>query len=87
MKKMFRYFYYNISNYYMDYKAIWMYYRAVIVSIMASMVDMGSMYGLNSSTNLSEPLIIGLSSFLGLLIQFLDKNIGLLKIQHKTIKN
>ena len=54
----------------MDYKALWMYYRAVIVSIIASMVDMGSMYGLNSSTNLSEPLIIGLSSFLGLLIQF-----------------
>ena len=54
----------------MNYKAIWMYYRAVIVSIIASMVDMGSMYGLNSSTNLSEPLTIGLSSFLGLLIQF-----------------
>jgi len=70
MKKMFQYFYYNISNYYMNYKAIWMYYRAVIVSVIASIVDMGSMYGLNSSTNLSEPLIIGLSSFLGLLIQF-----------------
>ena len=54
----------------MDYRAIWMYYRAVIVSIIASIADMGSMYGLNSSTNLSESLIIGLSSFFGLLIQF-----------------
>ena len=70
MKKMCQYFYYNIVNYYMDYRAIWMYYRAVIVSIIASIADMGSMYGLNSSTNLSESLIIGLSSFFGLLIQF-----------------
>lgn len=69
MKKMFQYFYYNITNNYMDYKAIWMYYRAVIVSVIASMADMGSMYWLNS-TSLSESLVIGLSSFIGLLIQF-----------------
>lgn len=69
MKKMFQYFYYNINNNYMDYKAIWMYYRAVIVSVIASMADMGSMYWLNS-TSLSESLVIGLSSFIGLLIQF-----------------
>ena len=69
MKKMFQFFYYNIINNYMDYKAIWMYYRAVIVSVIASISDMGSMYWLNSTT-LSEPLVIGISSFIGLLIQF-----------------
>ena len=37
----------------MDYKGFWMYYRAVIVSIIASIADMGSMYGLNKVENLS----------------------------------
>ena len=60
----------------MDYKGIWMYYRAVIVSIIASIADMSSMYGLNKVENLSEPVVIGLSSLIGLFIQFFGQFAG-----------
>ena len=52
----------------MDYKGIWMYYRAVIVSVIASIADMSSMYGLNKVENLSEPIVLGVSSLIGLVI-------------------
>ena len=54
----------------MNYKGFWMYYRAVIVSVIASLVDMGSMFTLIKMTKLNEELAVGLSSFFGLLIQF-----------------
>jgi len=36
----------------MNYKDFWMYYRAVIVSIIASLVDMGSMFALIKMTTI-----------------------------------
>ena len=71
----------------MNYKGFWMYYRAVIVSVIASLVDMGSMFTLIKMTKLNEELAVGLSSFFGYLFNFLDKNIGLLKIKQKITKN
>ena len=37
----------------MNYKGFWTYYRAIIVSIIALMVDMGTMYGLASMGDLN----------------------------------
>ena len=54
----------------MDYKGFWMYYRAVIVSVIASIADMSSMYGLNKVENLSEPIVLVVSTIIGLFIQF-----------------
>ena len=54
----------------MNYKDFWMYYRAVIVSIIASLVDMGSMFALIKMTTIKDSFAVGLSSFFGLLIQF-----------------
>tara|TARA_B100001093_G_C26794613_1_gene1000546 strand:+ start:1123 stop:1620 length:498 start_codon:yes stop_codon:yes gene_type:complete len=54
----------------MNYKGFWMYYRAVIVSIIASLVDMGSMFALIKMTTIKDSFAVGLSSFFGLLIQF-----------------
>jgi putative flippase GtrA len=68
----------------MDYKAFWMYYRAVIVSIIASIADMSSMYGLNKIDNLSEPIVIGLSSLIGLFIQFFGQKYWTFKNNTKS---
>ena len=54
----------------MNYKVFLMYYRAVIVSIIASLVDMGSMFALIKMTTIKDSFAVGLSSFFGLLIQF-----------------
>jgi putative flippase GtrA len=47
-----------------------LYNKALLVSILASGMDMGTMYTLDNNTNLAENWIIGISSGIGLLIQF-----------------
>ena len=47
-----------------------LYNKALLVSILASGMDMGTMYALDNNTNLAENWIIGISSGIGLLIQF-----------------
>ena len=54
----------------MDYKSIFIYYKAIIISVIASVTDITLMYELDTNTKINESLIIGLSSFAGLLIQF-----------------
>ena len=68
----------------MDYKGFWMYYRAVIVSIIASIADMSSMYGLNKVENLSEPIVLGVSSLIGLFIQFFGQKYWTFKNNTKS---
>ncbi len=68
----------------MNYKEIWMYYRAVIVSVIASIADMSSMYGLNKIDNLSEPVVIGVSSLIGLFIQFFGQKYWTFKNNTKS---
>ena len=70
----------------MNYKDFWMYYRAVIVSIIASIADMGTMYWLNTTNTLSEPLVLGLSSIIGLFIQFFGQKFWTFKNETKTQK-
>jgi len=70
----------------MNYKDFWMYYRAVIVSIIASIADMGTMYWLNTTGTLSEPLVLGLSSIIGLFIQFFGQKFWTFKNETKTQK-
>jgi putative flippase GtrA len=70
----------------MNYKDFWMYYRAVIVSIIASITDMGTMYWLNTTNTLSEPVILGLSSIIGLFIQFFGQKFWTFKNETKTQK-
>ena len=54
---------------YTNYKELFMYYRAILVSIIASLADIATMFGLNN-TSLDESYILIISSFTGLLIQF-----------------
>ena len=68
----------------MDYKGIWMYYRAVIVSIIAAIADMSSMYGLTKINNLSEPIVLGVSSLVGLFIQFFGQKYWTFKNNTKS---
>jgi len=86
MKRMCQYFYYNIFIIYMNYKGFWTYYRAIIVSIIALMVDMGTMYGLASMGDLNEKIVIGLSSVLGLFVQFFGQKFWTFKNSAKTQK-
>ena len=50
-----------------------LYNKALLVSILASGMDMGTMYMLDRNSNLAENLIIGISSGIGLLIQFMGQ--------------
>ena len=68
----------------MDYKGFWMYYRAVIVSIIAAIADMSSMYGLTKINNLSEPIVLGVSSLVGLFIQFFGQKYWTFKNNTKS---
>jgi putative flippase GtrA len=54
----------------MGYKEFWWYYKAVLVSIVASLSDMIIMYILTKENKLNAKIIVGLSSFVGLVIQF-----------------
>jgi putative flippase GtrA len=53
----------------MNYNELFIYYRAIIVSILASVSDISVMFTLDR-TKLNESIILILSSFTGLLIQF-----------------
>ena len=68
----------------MNYKGFWMYYRAVIVSIIAAIADMSSMYGLTKIDNLSEPIVLGVSSLVGLFIQFFGQKYWTFKNNTKS---
>ena len=61
-----------------------MYYRAVIVSVIASIADMSSMYGLTKINNLSEPIVLGVSSLVGLFIQFFGQKYWTFKNNTKS---
>ena len=60
------------------------YYKAVLVSILASLIDMGVMYGLDKS-KWNEKIVVGLSSFAGLIIQFFGQKLWTFK--NKTNSN
>ena len=53
----------------MNFKEFVYYYKAIIVSIIASLTDMFLMFEL-SKANWKEELALGLSSFAGIIIQF-----------------
>ena len=70
----------------MKYSEFILYYKATIVSVTASLVDMSMMYYLNKNSNLKEGLILGLSSFSGLVIQFFGQKFWTFKNESKTQK-
>ena len=43
----------------MNYREFILYYKAIIVSVIASLVDMSMMYYLNKNSKLKEGLILG----------------------------
>ena len=70
----------------MEYKGFLMYYRALIVSIIASIADIAVMYELNMVTRMPEQIILGISSMCGLIIQFFGQKIWTFKNETKTQK-
>lgn len=68
----------------MNYIELWWYYKAVLVSIIATLADMIMMYGLTKENNLNTTIIVGLSSFTGLLIQFFGQKLWTFKNKTKT---
>ena len=73
----------------MNYKDLFMYNRALIVGIVASLIDIGTLFGL-SYTNLSDTYSLIISSFLGILIQFFGQKYWTFKdvseSKHELIK-
>jgi putative flippase GtrA len=63
----------------MGYKEFWWYYKAVLVSIVASLSDMIIMYILTKENKLNAKIIVGLSSFVGLVIQFFGQKLWTFK--------
>ncbi len=61
-----------------------MYYRAIIVSIIASLSDIGLMYQLNMVTKLNEDIILAISSMSGVIIQFFGQKLWTFKNQTKS---
>ncbi len=70
----------------MDYNGIFTYYKAIIISVIASVTDITLMYELDMNTKINESLIIGLSSFAGLLIQFFGQKFWTFKNMTKNRK-
>ena len=68
----------------MKWRGFILYYKAIIVSIIASLVDISIMYYLNKNSELKEGLILGLSSFSGLLIQFIGQKFWTFKHESRT---
>jgi len=62
------------------------YYKAVIVSILASLTDMFIMFEL-SKANWRDELALGLSSFAGIIIQFFGQKLWTFKNQTKSYKS
>ena len=61
------------------------YYKAIIVSVIASLSDMFIMFEL-SKANWKEELALGLSSFAGIIIQFFGQKYWTFKSQTKNYK-
>ena len=61
------------------------YYKAIIVSVVASLTDMFIMFEL-SKANWKEELALGLSSFAGIIIQFFGQKYWTFKSQTKNYK-
>ena len=66
----------------MNFKFVY-YYKAIIVSIIASLTDMFLMFEL-SKANWKEELALGLSSFAGIIIQFFGQKYWTFKSQTKN---
>ena len=71
----------------MDYKSIFIYYKAIIISVIASVTDITLMYELDTNTKINESLILGISSFAGLLIQFFGQKFWTFKNMTKNRKD
>lgn len=56
--------------YYLDFL---MYYRAILVAILATATDMSIMFGLLYESHLRDTIILGISSFTGMVIQFVGQ--------------
>tara|TARA_B000000477_G_C6007646_1_gene191871 strand:- start:124 stop:609 length:486 start_codon:yes stop_codon:yes gene_type:complete len=69
----------------MNIKEFVYYYKAIIVSVIASLTDMFIMFEL-SKTNWKEELALGLSSFAGIIIQFFGQKFWTFKNQTKSYK-
>ena len=67
----------------MNFKEFVYYYKAIIVSIIASLTDMFLMFEL-SKANWKEELALGLSSFAGIIIQFFGQKYWTFKSQTKN---
>ena len=63
-----------------------LYNKALLVSILASSMDMGTMYMLDRNSNLAENLIIGISSGIGLMIQFIGQRFWTFRENAGSIK-
>lgn len=68
----------------MIHSEFFMYYRAIIVSIIASLSDIGLMYQLNMVTKLNEDIILAISSMSGVIIQFFGQKLWTFKNQTKS---
>ena len=69
----------------MNIKEFVYYYKAVIVSVLASLTDMFIMFEL-SKANWREELALGLSSFAGIIIQFFGQKYWTFKSETKSYK-
>ena len=67
----------------MNYKNFFTYYKAIIVSIIASVTDISLMFSL-STTTLSEHMVLGISSVAGLLIQFFGQKLTDFKVEEEA---
>ena len=56
-----------------DYKNFFLYYRAIIVAIVATVIDMSLMFTLSLETSLNDSVVLGISSFVGMIIQFVGQ--------------
>ena len=70
----------------MNIKEFVYYYKAIIVSVIASLIDMFIMFEL-SKANWKEELALGLSSFAGIIIQFFGQKFWTFKNQTKSYKS
>ena len=70
----------------MNIKEFVYYYKAVIVSVIASLTDMFIMFEL-SKANWKEELALGLSSFAGIIIQFFGQKYWTFKSQTKNYES
>tara|TARA_B100000925_G_scaffold40088_1_gene26168 strand:- start:175 stop:660 length:486 start_codon:yes stop_codon:yes gene_type:complete len=70
----------------MNVKEFIYYYKALIVSIIASLTDMFIMFEL-SKANWKEELALGLSSFAGIIIQFFGQKYWTFKSQTKNYES